>query len=65
LGHRDILKIINNRVPGVSILITPQLPTEAWHDYIGEPTIADAMLDRTMHNQHSIKLISDSMRHRK
>ena len=43
-------------------LITTQLPIKAWHDYLGEPTVADAILDRILHNKHSIELVGESMR---
>ncbi len=61
-GRQDLLEVIDDRVPEGSVLITSQLPTKAWHDYLGEPTIADAILDRVMHNKHAIELKGDSMR---
>lgn len=61
-GRQDLLEAIDDRVPGGSVLITSQLPTKAWHDYLGEPTIADAILDRILHQKHSIELKGDSMR---
>lgn len=64
-GRQDLLEIIDDRVPGGSILITTQLSTELWHDYLGEPTIADAILDRILHNKHSIGLKGESMRRKK
>ncbi len=45
-----------------STIITAQLPVSGWHDMIGEPTIADAILDRIVHNAHRIDLKGDSMR---
>lgn len=48
-----------------STLITAQLPVAQWHDMIGEPTIADAILDRIIHNAHRITLEGDSMRRQK
>ena len=45
-----------------SILITSQLPLAQWHDVIGEPTFADAILDRIVHNAHRIELDGPSMR---
>lgn len=59
---RDLLEIIDDRVPGASVLITAQLPTDAWHDYLGDPTIADAVLDRILHNVHRIAIEGESMR---
>lgn len=61
-GRQDLLEVIDDRVPGSSVLITSQLPVKAWHDYLGEPTIADAVLDRLLHNKHLIELKGDSMR---
>jgi len=61
-GRQDLLEAIDDRVPGGSVLITSQLPIKAWHDYLGEPTIADAILDRILHNKHAIELKGDSMR---
>ena len=63
-GRQDLLEVIDDRVPGSSVLITSQLPVKAWHDYLGEPTIADAVLDRLLHNKHVIELKGDSMRRR-
>lgn len=61
-GRQDLLEVIDDRVPGSSVLITSQMPTEAWHEYLGEPTIADAILDRIVHNAHKISLKGESMR---
>ncbi|WP_456837922.1 ATP-binding protein [Bradyrhizobium sp. USDA 4486] len=46
-------------------MITAQLPVAQWHDMVGEPTIADAILDRIIHNSHRIALEGDSMRRKK
>lgn len=48
-----------------STLTTAQLPVAAWHEMIGEATLADAILDRIVHNAHRITLEGDSMRKRK
>lgn len=61
-GRQDLLEIIDDRVPGASVLIASQLPVKSWYDYLGEPTIADAILDRLLHNKHAIELKGDSMR---
>jgi DNA replication protein DnaC len=61
----DLLEIFEERYRRKSTLITAQLPVAAWHDMIGEPTIADAILDRIIHNAHRIGLEGDSMRRRK
>jgi DNA replication protein DnaC len=44
--------------------VTSQLPVEHWHEVIGDPTIADALLDRLVHNAHKITLKGESMRRR-
>ena len=61
-NRQDLLELVDDRVPGKSLLITTQLPIKAWHDYLGEPTVADAILDRILHNKHSIELVGESMR---
>jgi len=61
-GRQNLLELIDDRVPGGSVLITSQLPIKNWHDYLGEPTVADAILDRLLHNKHAIELKGDSMR---
>ena len=45
-----------------STLITSQLPTSAWHAWLAEPTIADAIMDRLLHGSHTIALKGESMR---
>lgn len=64
LGRQDIFEIMEDRYPGASVLITSQLPTSAWHAYLGEPTVADATLDRILHNCRVIELKGESMRRR-
>lgn len=61
----DLLEIFEERYRRKSTLITAQLPVTKWHDMIGEPTIADAILDRVVHNAHRISLEGDSLRKRK
>lgn len=63
-GRQDLLELIDDRVPGGAVLITSQLPVKTWHDYLGEPTVADAILDRILHNRHTIELRGDSLRKR-
>ena len=46
-------------------LITSQIPVDRWHDLIGEPTLADAILDRLVHNAHRIDLTGESLRLRR
>jgi len=61
----DLLEIFEERYRRKSTLIAAQLPIVKWHDMIGEPTIADAILDRIIHNSHRIALEGDSMRKQK
>ncbi len=63
--RRDLLEVIEDRNGSASTLITSQLPIEKWHDHIGDPTIADAILDRLIHNGHRIQLKGGSMRKKK
>jgi DNA replication protein DnaC len=58
----DLLELFEERYQRRSTIITAQLPVSGWHDMIGEPTIADAILDRIVHNAHRIHLKGDSMR---
>jgi len=61
----DLLELLDDRVGSRSTLITSQLPIEHWHEYIGDPTLADAILDRLVHRSHRIHLQGkDSMRGR-
>ena len=46
----------------MSILITSQVPVEQWHEIIGNPTLADAILDRLVHNAHRLQIKGESMR---
>lgn len=60
---RDLLEIIDERYQKRSTLITSQLPVANWHDALGDPTMADAILDRVVHNAYKIELKGeDSMR---
>ena len=63
--RRDLLEVIEDRHGSASTIITSQLPVEHWHEIIGDPTIADALLDRLVHNAHKINLKGESMRKRK
>jgi len=62
--RRDILEIMEDRHGRGSTLITSQVAVEHWHDVIGDPTIADAILDRFIHNAHKLTLDGESMRKR-
>jgi len=64
-GRSELLELIDDHIEYGSILITSQLPVEQWHDYIGDATIADAILDRLVNRAHHIKLRGESMRKRK
>ena len=60
--RQDLLELLDDRVGTRSTLITSQMPSSAWHQWLGEPTIADAILDRLMHASHSIALKGESLR---
>ena len=60
--RNDLMEVIEDRHGRRSTLIASQLPTEHWHEYIGEATIADAILDRLLHGAHRINLTGESMR---
>lgn len=63
LGQRnDVLELMEDRHGSRSTLITSQVPIQQWHDSIGDPTLADAILDRLLHNSHRIPLKGESMR---
>ena len=63
--RRDLLEILEDRHGLRSTLATSQLPTEKWHDSIGDPTLADAILDRLVHNAYKLNLKGESMRKHK
>lgn len=58
----DLLEVLDDRVGTRSTVITSQLPIEHWHEYLGEPTLADAILDRILHSSHRLSLAGESMR---
>lgn len=61
--HRhDLLEILEDRYGVRSTLVTSQLPLEHWHEQVGDPTLADAIMDRLVHNAHKIQLKGGSMR---
>jgi DNA replication protein DnaC len=62
MNRQDLMELIDDRTGAASVLITAQLPVAQWHDYLGEPTIADAILDRLVHGAHRIELLGESMR---
>jgi DNA replication protein DnaC len=65
LERRDLLEVVEDRNGTAATIITSQLPIENWHEMIGDPTIADALLDRLVHNAHRITLKGESMRKKK
>lgn len=64
-SKRDLLEILEDRYDKKSTLITSQLPVDQWHAWIDEPTLADAILDRLVHNSHRVTLKGGSMRKHK
>jgi DNA replication protein DnaC len=61
-ARRDLLEVIEDRYGTRSTIATSQLPVKKWHDTIGDPTIADALLDRLLHRSHRIELTGTSLR---
>ncbi len=61
-NKNNFLEIMEDRHNTTSTIMTSQLPTEKWHESINEPTLADAILDRLLHNAHKIELKGESMR---
>ena len=62
---RDLLEIVEDRYDKGSLIITSQVPVDRWHDLIGVPTLADAILDRVIHNAYRIELAGESLRKRR
>ena len=62
LEARDLLEVMDDRTLTRSTLVASQLPLERWHGAIADPTLADAILDRLIHNAHKIHLKGESMR---
>jgi DNA replication protein DnaC len=63
--RRDLMEVIDDRHQRASTILATQIPIERWHDMIADPTYADAILDRLVHNAYRIDLSGDSMRRRK
>ena len=59
---RDFLELVEDRSGLKSLIITSQVPVEKWYEVIGEPTLADAILDRLVHRAHKINLTGESLR---
>jgi DNA replication protein DnaC len=68
LGHldetqrHDLLEVLEDRYGKRSTVVTSQLPLPSWHEWIGDPTLADAILDRLVHNAYKVKLKGPSRR---
>lgn len=60
--RNDLLKVLDDRVGIRSTLITSQVPTDHWHDYLNDPTLADDILDRVLHAAHQISSSGESLR---
>ena len=63
--RRDFLEICDDRYNRRSTILTSQLPIEKWHAQIGDPTLADSILDRVVHNAYRIELSGESIRKKK
>ncbi|MCP1489846.1 DNA replication protein DnaC [Pseudomonas fluorescens] len=62
--RRDMLELLDDRYGRRSTLVTSQMPVDKWHALIGDPTLADAILDRLVHNAYRIELKGESLRRR-
>lgn len=60
--RQDLLEVLDDRYRKTSTIVTSQLPVQHWHEWIGDPTLADAILDRLVHNAHRIELAGNSIR---
>jgi DNA replication protein DnaC len=60
--RRDFWEICEGRYQTRSMILTSQLPVARWHEQVGDPTVADGILDRLVHNAHRIEMKGDSMR---
>jgi len=60
--RQDLMEVIEDRHGRKSTMIASQLPVKHWHDYIGEATVSDAILDRLLHGSHRLELSGESMR---
>jgi DNA replication protein DnaC len=63
--RRDLLEVLEDRYDHSSTIITSQVPTKTWHEMLSDPTIADAICDRLVHNAHVLTLRGQSMRRKK
>lgn len=60
--RNDLLEVLDDRTAGRATIITSQLPVDNWYEYLADPTIADAILDRIVHHSHRIALKGESLR---
>ena len=60
--RRDLLDILEDRYSAAATIVTSQVPVDRWHEVIGDPTLADAILDRLVHNAYRIEIKGESMR---
>jgi DNA replication protein DnaC len=60
--RRDLLEVCDDRYQRRSLILTSQMPVDHWHEQIGDPTIADSILDRILHNAYRIELKGESVR---
>src|SRR3954453_17937145 len=60
--QRDLLEIVEDRYNAGSLIVTSQLPVDRWYEIVGNPTLADATLDRVVHNAYRIELSGESLR---
>lgn len=63
--RRDLLEVLEDRYDRGATIITSQLSSKTWHAALGDPTIADAICDRLVHNAHEVALTGPSMRKKK
>lgn len=61
-SKRDLLEILDDRYDRSSTIVTSQLPVDQWHAFLADPTLADAILDRLVHNSYRVTLKGESMR---
>jgi DNA replication protein DnaC len=60
--RNDLLELLEDRYGNRATCVTSQMPVKNWHEHLGEPTVADAILDRLLHNAHKVQLTGESMR---
>ena len=61
-ARHDLLEVIDDRAGSRSTILTSQLPIEHWHGWINDPTLADAILDRLVHNAYRLTMKGESLR---